>query len=84
MKSSLINRINLELSLYGFSVINPDENIFQDKYLKKFQVEMENIILDPICNSQYSGGDLLKVSDEKINTEEKFLHYKEFNESNKF
>ena len=82
MKSSIINRINLELSLYGFSVINPDENIFKDKYLKKFQDEMVNIKLDH-NNKKYPGGDLLMVSEEKINNDKNFSQYKEFNYSNK-
>lgn len=83
MESSVINKINLELSLYGFSVIKPDENKFQNNYLKNFQGEMENLILGPSCNNQYPGGDLLMLSEEKINNDKTFLHYKEFNESNK-
>tara|TARA_Y100001978_G_scaffold90751_1_gene81328 strand:+ start:75 stop:776 length:702 start_codon:yes stop_codon:yes gene_type:complete len=82
MKSSIINRINLELSLYGFSVINPDENIFKDKYLKKFQDEMRNIKLDH-NNKKYPGGDLLTLSEEKIKNDENFSQYKEFDNSNK-
>tara|TARA_Y100000991_G_scaffold212728_1_gene197317 strand:- start:661 stop:1344 length:684 start_codon:yes stop_codon:yes gene_type:complete len=82
MTYPIINKINLELSLYGFSVIYPEENKSKNNYLKKFQDEMENIKLSPSCKNNYSGEDLMMISEKKLINDKNFLHYKEFNESN--
>ena len=83
MLRETINKINLELSLYGFSVISPAENKYQRKYLGKFQSEMENIKLEDDYENKYPGGDLLIVKKEKLINDKGFLQYKEFDESNK-
>ena len=95
MLRETINKINLELSLYGFSVISPEENKYQRNFLEKFQNEMENIKLEDDYENEYPGGDLLEVRKKKlINAKDfghkvhwindkGFLQYKEFDESNK-
>ena len=75
MTSPVINKINLELSLYGFSVIYPEENKSKNNYLKKFQDEMKNIKLEPSCNNQYPVRSF-DVSEEKINNDETFCTIK--------
>lgn len=83
MLEKTIKKINLELSLYGFSVISPEENQYQSNYLGKFQSEMGNIKLDDEYENKYPGGDLLIVRKEKLINDKVFLQYKEFDESNK-
>tara|TARA_A100001011_G_C14318571_1_gene849237 strand:+ start:3941 stop:4096 length:156 start_codon:yes stop_codon:yes gene_type:complete len=44
--NSLIEKIDLELSLYGFSVLHPKESDERQPYIEKFQKEMKNIMID--------------------------------------
>ena len=80
--NSLFEKINLELSLYGFSVISPQENNGNQAYLEKFQNEMQNIEIDTSSKNKYPGGDLLILKKENLNKDRKFEQYLEFHDRN--
>lgn len=79
---SLIEKINLELFLYGFSVISPQENKGLQDYLGKFQKEMKNIKIDNSSENNYPGGNLMIVKKEKLNKDKNLAQYFDFHERN--
>ena len=83
MNASSIEKINLELFLYGFSVLTPHENKSKDNYLSNFQREMKYLkINNSKENKNYIGGDFLKIESREIFLNSKYSHYKNFHNSN--
>tara|TARA_Y200000002_G_scaffold342074_1_gene313725 strand:+ start:1658 stop:2344 length:687 start_codon:yes stop_codon:yes gene_type:complete len=84
MIESLLQRINLELFLYGFSIIRPSDNNFENLYLNDFQIEMRYLkASNSEENTTYHGGNILKLKLKDIINERKFKQYNQFNLSNK-
>ena len=84
MIESLIPRINLELFLYGFSVVKPADNNFGNLYLNDFQREMRYLKANKSEeNIHYYGGNILKLKLKDITNEDKYRQYNQFNLANK-
>ncbi len=80
--NSLIEKIDLELSLYGFSVLHPKESDERQPYIEKFQKEMKNIMIDYSSENKYNGGDLFIVKKENLTIDKNIEQYLEFHKSN--